>query len=272
MPRIFNVLFLAIIIPVCVYDMRKLVNPAAYTGSGFIPMGFLIESEPFTDKSDSIILGNYILQQTKSHYLDEYPDVDYSDFRITGRYSLSNAPCVKLYSLETPGISHIIDFMQFTNLLINECDSSLYFFEDKLDKFVRLFSKDLIGELNNEGIINIIDLYLNSMGYISAYFILNSAKQIEIIYNRPYLRIESEMLGDTLNPIYMEYKRRQKGMAIAKEVVRPPVIERNGDTFTAKIYTFALFGDKIEYWQFRISEGEIEITNRIMIFDYYPAE
>lgn len=168
----------------------------------------------------------------------KYPEVE-------ERYTISNLPCVKMYLLNTGIIEYGVDFeSNYQFVFFNECDSSIYYFRGGIESFSKIVRQFLTTELNENNVLDLIDLYLNTQSFSYPYYIIGSYEDFS------NADPASEYFSDD------EFKNDS---TIVSNVVKPPEINKVENHIDIKIYTWEQSTGNIDFWYFKVSKDSMEI-------------
>ncbi|MCD6163124.1 MAG: hypothetical protein J7K40_12025, partial [candidate division Zixibacteria bacterium] len=142
----------------------------------------------------------------------------------------------------------------------NTCDSTIYIFGDGATRFSKLIRKYLPEIINKNKLIDLINLYLNTLTIPNPYYILADSKDYKVIWNTA---IENEVvpaISDTLK-ILSELDIK----SIKKSIWGIDFYERNKKKtryFNIGLSTWEYMTGTIESWNFKISDNIFEEGHR----------
>lgn len=174
------------------------------------------------------------------------------------KYSFKDIPCIKLYLFDNPPTPIPKDM--YIGVLFNTCDSTIYIFGDGATRFSKLIRKYLPEIINKNKLIDLINLYLNTLTIPNPYYILADSKDYKVIWNTA---IENEVvpaISDTLK-ILSELDIK----SIKKSIWGIDFYERNKKKtryFNIGLSTWEYMTGTIESWNFKISDNIFEEGHR----------
>ena len=162
-------------------------------------------------------------------------------------YKLERYPNIYFLDLVSDRISLVKD--NYELLLFNCSDSALYHFDGYAPRFALVFQQYLPEVITDGNIIELIELYLNTLSANADYYIIGSSDD----YRKIWLE---DIASFDLKPPIPYYKSEELIEDDIKKVagtICQPEIYNEGNYYEIFLYTWTKKLGKIEYWIFRIS-------------------
>jgi hypothetical protein len=174
------------------------------------------------------------------------------------RYSLSKAPCIKIFFLSPRETEEGWPFNFEDWILFNACDSSACFFGANPNEYYKV-SHDLIGvDSSDSNILNFVLLYLQIRApRFCYYYIMQSAANFDSLYT--LFRQKGYYKEDS---ILRPPEKRMKDISIAQEYIKPIKINKLKDRIEIKLFTWEELGGELEFWHFLIKANSMKLLER----------
>ena len=195
------------------------------------------------------------LKKIDSLKVAETSEAFYKYPSIIGRYSFDDLACIKMYSLYTG--TGIIGWWQdnYEKFLFNSCNVALYHFGGGAESFSAVMAPYLWIIIRQDRVLQLIDFYLNTLSVSDPYHIIDSFEDYVAIWETSQAKIlwEDDEIESDKN--------------LAKDLIKPIKIRRQGLTSEVELYTWEVGYGKIEYWHFKVTRHSFEVLERTELLE-----
>jgi len=170
---------------------------------------------------------------------------------VRERYRLVGTKCLSLCGLVRTGeLRGATINLNSDQLLFNECDSSLYLFGAGMEQFSKVMKNEISPNFNAQFIMEILNLYVNTVNIHEPLIILKSYGDFEALYGNP--------ITYDPGPLYSPEDRKDDFKA-ARKWITPLYVHLNGDTYDIEFDTWGLNSGIITLWEFQVSRENIKL-------------